>query len=82
MDGDAERIGGGPWYAARALRSLLHEGVVVAKCGEPERRTYLRRLATLGLPVSLAAGGETTAFSFRYDADGNREMRVEAIGEP
>ena len=34
------------------------------------------------LPVSLAAAGETTSFSFHYDADGRREMRVEAIGEP
>jgi len=82
VDGRAERIGGGPWYAARALRDLRQEAIVAAKCGEPERRAYLRRLAALGLPVSLAAAGETTSFSFRYDADGNREMRVEAIGEP
>ena len=54
---------------------------MVTKCGEPERRAYLRRLAALGLPVTLAAAGETTSFSFRYDADGRREMRVEAIGE-
>ena len=76
------RIGGGPWHAARAVRALGQEAIVVAKCGEPERRSYLRRLAGLGLPVSLAAAGETTAFSFRYDADGRREMAVEAIGEP
>jgi sugar/nucleoside kinase (ribokinase family) len=82
VDGSAERIGGGPWYAGRALRALGQEALVVAKCGEGERRSYLRRLAALGLPVSLGAAGETTAFAFRYDADGNREMRVEAIGEP
>ena len=82
VDGHAERIGGGPWYAGRALRALQQEAVVVAKCGEPERPAYRRRLAALGLPVSLAAAGETTAFSFDYDADGNREMRVEAVGEP
>jgi len=82
VDGRDSRIGGGPWYAARALRALRQEAFVVAKCGEPERRPYLRRLAALGLPVSLSAAGETTAFSFRYDADGKREMRVEAIGEP
>jgi sugar/nucleoside kinase (ribokinase family) len=81
VDGHAERIGGGPWYAARALHTMQQESIVVAKCGEPERRSYLRRLAALGLPVSLAAAGETTSFSFRYDADGHREMRVEAIGE-
>jgi sugar/nucleoside kinase (ribokinase family) len=82
VDGRAERIGGGPWYAATALRALQQEAIVVAKCGEPERRSYLGRLASLGLPVSLAAAGETTAFSFAYAADGSRRMRVEAIGEP
>jgi sugar/nucleoside kinase (ribokinase family) len=82
VDGRPDRIGGGPWYAARALRALQQEAVVLAKCGEPDRRSYLRRLAALGLPVSLAAAGETTTFAFRYDAEGNREMRVEAIGEP
>lgn len=82
VDGGAARIGGGPWYAARALRALRQDALVVVKCGEPERRSYLRRLAALGLPVSLTAAGETTSFAFRYDADGNREMRVEAVGEP
>ena len=82
VDGRPDRIGGGPWYAARALRAMQQEAIVVAKCGEEDRRPYLRRLAALGLPVSLAAAGETTAFAFRYDAEGNREMRVEAIGEP
>jgi sugar/nucleoside kinase (ribokinase family) len=81
FDGRGSRIGGGPWYASRALRSLQQEAIVVAKCGEPERRPYLRLLATLGLPVSLSAGGETTSFSFRYDPDGRREMEVETIGE-
>ena len=81
VDGGAERIGGAPWYASRALRVLQQEAMVVTKCGEPERRSYLRRLAALGLPVSLAAAGETTSFSFRYDAGGKREMRVETIGD-
>ena len=82
MDGRERGIGGGPWYAGRALRALGQEAVVVAKCGESERRSYLRNLASLGLPVSLAAAGETTSFSFRYDSEGHREMRVDAIGEP
>jgi sugar/nucleoside kinase (ribokinase family) len=82
VGGRARGIGGGPWYAARALRALQQEAMVVAKCGEAERPSYLRSLAALGLPVSLTAAGETTAFSFDYDADGHREMRVEAIGEP
>ncbi len=82
VGGRADQIGGGPWYAARALHALQQKAIIVAKCGEPERRSYLRRLAALGIPVSLAAAGETTSFSFHYDADGRREMRVEAIGEP
>lgn len=82
MDGHASRIGGGPWHAGRALRALQQPAIVVAKCGEPERRSYLRRLAALGLPVALAATGETTSFSFSYDEEGHREMRVDAIGEP
>jgi sugar/nucleoside kinase (ribokinase family) len=80
--GGSARIGGGPWHAARALRALQQEAIVAAKCGEPEQRSYLRDFAALGIPVSLAASGETTAFSFSYDADGRREMRVDAIGEP
>jgi sugar/nucleoside kinase (ribokinase family) len=82
VDGHERGIGGGSWYAGRALRALGQEAVVVAKCGEPERRSYLRRFATLGLPISLAATGETTSFSFRYDAEGRREMRVESISDP
>jgi sugar/nucleoside kinase (ribokinase family) len=82
LDGRGSRIGGGPWYAGRALQALQQEAIVVAKCGERERRPYLSRLAALGLPVSIAAAGETTAFSFSYDAGGQREMQVEALGEP
>lgn len=80
--GAAPRIGGGPWHASRALRALSQSAVVAVKCGEAERSDYLRRLATLGLPVSLATGGETTAFSFSYDARAHRTMSVDAVGEP
>lgn len=82
VGGREPRIGGGPWHAARAVRALGQETIVLASCGEAERRPYLRRLAALGVPVSLAAAGETTSFSFHYDSDGSREMHVEAIGEP
>lgn len=82
VDGGGARIGGGPWHAGRALRALHQDAIVVAKCGEPERPSYLRQFASVGLPFSLAADGETTAFSFSYDAAGNREMRVDAIGAP
>ena len=80
--GTPPRIGGGSWHAGRALRALGRSAVVVARCGDAERAPFLRRLATLGLPVTLVAGGETTRFSFSYDADGARTMRVEAAGDP
>jgi sugar/nucleoside kinase (ribokinase family) len=80
--GAPPRIGGAPWHAGRALRVLHQDAIVVAKCGEPERAPFQRSFARLGLPVALALGGETTAFSFSYGADGRREMRVDAVGEP
>jgi len=82
VDGGEARIGGGPWHAGRAVRALGQEALLLAKCGERERHDYLRRLAALGLPLSLSAAGETTCFSLRYRPDGGRELRVEAIGEP
>lgn len=80
--GDAEpRIGGAPWYAARALRVLGRRASVLAKCGEAERRRYASRCAALGLPTTVLGSGETTSFSIRYEG-GKRYMTVEAIGEP
>src|SRR5581483_9757062 len=80
--GAPARIGGGPWHAARALRMLRHDAIVFAKCGEPEQRDYRRRLAALGLPASVAVGGDTTQFSFSYAGDGTRTMAVDVVGEP
>ena len=80
--GSPAQIGGGPWHAARALRALRQEAVLFAKCGDADRRTFRTKLAALGLPTAVAAGGETTAFSFSYDEEGTRSMQVDAIGEP
>lgn len=56
--------------------------MLAVKCGTEERSAYLRRLAALGLPAAISAEGETTSFSFGYDAEGRREMQVDAIGAP
>jgi sugar/nucleoside kinase (ribokinase family) len=77
--GSPARIGGGPWHASRALRTFHHDAVVLAKCGDPE---FKPELAAMGLPCAVTIGGETTGFSFSYDADGVRTMAVESIGEP
>jgi sugar/nucleoside kinase (ribokinase family) len=78
----AARIGGGPWYAGRALRALGDDAVLFGKCGDSDRAQWQRSLAAVGLPASLSTGGETTSFSFSYDADGVRTMHVNEIGEP
>jgi len=80
--GGTPRIGGGPWYAGRALRLLGDEATLFAKCGDDDRARFQRRLASLGLPASLSTGGVTTSFSFSYDRNGDRTMAVESVGEP
>ena len=75
-------MGGAPWYAGRALRLLGDDAVLFAKCGDADRARWQRTLSAIGLPASLSTGGETTSFSFRYGADGTREMHVEEVGEP
>src|SRR5205085_8670222 len=80
--GGPPRLGGAPWYAGRALRALGDDAVLFAKCGDDDRTQWLRSLSAIGLPASLATGGETTSFSFHYDGAGARTMHVDAIGEP
>ncbi len=80
--GGAPRIGGAPWYAGRALRTLGDDAVLFGKCGDADRAQWQRSLAAIGLPASLSTGGETTAFSFTYDAGGTRTMSVDIVGEP
>jgi len=82
VSGGPPRIGGGPWYAGRALRLLGDEAILFAKCGDDDRARFQGRLASVGLPASLSTGGITTSFSFSYSRDGERTMSVEAIGEP
>ena len=77
--GAPPQIGGGPWHAARALRILRADALIFAKAGD---RDFGLQLSRLGLPARLTIGGETTGFSFSYDAAGVRTMRVEAVGEP
>jgi len=80
--GGPPRTGGGPWYAGRALRALGDDAVLFAKCGEADRAQLQRKVAAIGLPASLSTGGETTEFSFSYDADAVRTMTVDVVGEP
>ena len=80
VDGGPPRIGGGPYYAARAWRVLGTRGTIYTRCGPEERHLFSRRLASLGLPVVMLDGTNTTSFSFYY-VDSTRVMTVEHTGD-
>ncbi len=80
VDGAPPRIGGAPYYGARAWRALGSRGTIFTRCGPEERIAYARRLTALGLPVVLLPGKKTTSFSFYYDGD-VRVMTVEQPGD-
>jgi sugar/nucleoside kinase (ribokinase family) len=80
VDGGPPRIGGGPYYAARAWRALGARGTIYTRCGPEERQAYSRRLISVGLPVVMLPGTSTTSFSFYY-VDNTRVMTVEHTGD-
>lgn len=80
VDGGPPRIGGAPYYAARAWRALGARATIFTRCGPDERTRYGRRLTALGLPVVMLPGTHTTSFSFYYEGDA-RVMTVEAPGD-
>lgn len=82
VEGGPARIGGGSWHAARALHLLRRGAMVFAKCAEADAAQFRPQLAALGVPVSLATGGETAGFSMSYDGDDRRTMTVDTVGEP
>jgi sugar/nucleoside kinase (ribokinase family) len=75
------RVGGGPYYAARALRLLGRRAALAVRCSRDDRAAFLPPLIALGLPVAWRATAETTTFSFRYEGE-RRLMSVEAVGDP
>jgi len=80
VEGRPPRIGGGAYYAGRALRALGARASIVTRCGPEERSLYLRRIAAVGLPVRILRGSATTAFAFRYEGD-RRIMEVVETGD-
>lgn len=75
------RVGGGPYYAARALRLLGQRAALAVRCSREDRPELLPPLVALGIPVTWRAAAETTTFSFRYEGE-RRLMTVESVGEP
>jgi sugar/nucleoside kinase (ribokinase family) len=78
VDGGIPRLGGAPWYAARALRLLGHPAVLVTKLAEQD---VGRGLHALGVPVSWRPAPRTIAFRIENSAQG-RALELEEAGEP
>ena len=79
VDGGPPRIGGAPYYAARAWRALGSRGTIYTRCGPDDRGTFTRQLTVVGLPVVMLPGTATTSFSFHYEGH-MRVMTVERTG--
>lgn len=78
VDGGLPRLGGAPFYAARALRLLGHPALVATKIAPEDSG---RGLHSLGLPVYAAPAERTIAFRIENDGD-TRSMEIEELGEP
>lgn len=77
VDG-SRRVGGGAFHAARGLRLLGAQAVVVTKAAG---RELLEPLVGLGLPVHFHEAASTARFSISYDGE-ERRMRLDELGEP
>ena len=78
VDGGPPRIGGAPYYAALAWRSLGAHGTIFTRSGPEDRRAYVHHLTALGLPVISLEGTATTSFSFHYEG----ETRIMTVVQP
>jgi len=81
VDGSPPRVGGPPYFAARALAVLGAPALVRAKSAEVDRAQLLPPLQALGLPVEWRPGKTTAAYAFSYEGD-KRTMEVRELGSP
>jgi sugar/nucleoside kinase (ribokinase family) len=75
------RVGGAPFWAARALRASDRPLRIGTRCAEQDRNLCLAPLMALGHPVSWRPAQTTAAFSYSYAGE-ERSMHVDAIADP
>jgi sugar/nucleoside kinase (ribokinase family) len=75
----ATRIGGGVFYAGRALRALGKRGVILTKCAERDRAEILTPLVCLGIPVLWHGAPTTAGFTIEHQGD-ERWIEMDAVG--
>jgi sugar/nucleoside kinase (ribokinase family) len=78
VDGALPRLGGAPYYAAKALRLLGHPAVLVTKLAAEDSD---RGLHALGVPVVSRPAARTIAFRIENTGNG-RVLEIEEAGEP
>jgi sugar/nucleoside kinase (ribokinase family) len=78
VDGGVPRLGGAPFYAAKALRLLGHPSLIATKIAPEDSG---RGLHALGIPVYSRPAKRTITFRIENDGD-HRTMEIEELGEP
>lgn len=80
VDGGPVRAGGAPLFAARALRAVGEQALVVTRCSADDE-SLIAPLRATGLRVVWQPVAESASFSLRY-REGVRELELETIAEP
>ena len=78
VDGGLPRLGGAPFYAAKALRLLGQPALIATKIAPEDSG---RGLHALGIPVYSRPATRTITFRIENDGD-HRTMEIEELGEP
>jgi sugar/nucleoside kinase (ribokinase family) len=77
VDGGLPRLGGAPFYAAKALRVVGQPGLIATKIAPEDSG---RGLHALGVPVYSRPAARTISFRIENDGD-RRTMEIEEVGE-